>query len=332
MPRKPKGTAPVNPPAAPPAEAMTEDKVAGEKDAIAAAFDQAGPGPGAKSVTSTKADPTAPPITAGAVIPLSGPTQFLDTADDNSPTFQQVFTRPLTEHELADKLKAAGMKKKKRDEVELAAKKSNDAFKKEINQLQAEIDGILNQANAGGEEKELTCRKRVDYERAVVTIYDAKTLEILETRQLNLKELQVEMRWAGKVPPGKQGDVIAGPWGGAPIKPDDKTKELADRFQKLKNGDKTAAEAPEATADAPAQAEGEAAADATTAPAAANPIDSFTLPASELDKQSGRRRGRPSGKKAGSEAPPDPIPPAADEGEGESVPAGGIEDAFGGEE
>ncbi len=293
-----KGSKTSNPPTPPPDEAVAKN----DKDSIDAAFSQAGPGPGA-TVTSTKEDPTAPPKTAGAVIPLSGPAQFVTPMEDgeNLPPFQQVFTRPMSDHDLAEKLKAAGGLKRERDQVELDMKKSNDGYKKRIAVLDAQINTIL--ANTDSGEKEYTCRKRVDYDRAVVTIFDANTLEILETRQLNLKELQVEMRWAGKVPPGKQGDVIAGPWGGKPIH----------------------AEAPK---DAPAAApEGEASAPETTGAASdANPVDGFTLPASEIAKQSGRGRGRPPKPKP----PTEPAAPPADEGEG--VAAGGIEEAFGGEE
>lgn len=292
-----KGSNSANPPtpAAPPP--MTEDQAKGEKDSVAAAFDQAGPGPGA-NVKSTKEDPTAPPKTVGTLIPTEGPTQYVGGLEDgeNLPTFQQIFRRPLTDHDLAERFKAAGILKKEKDEVELAKKKSNDAFTKKINQLDAQIDAHLIQANAGADEKELTCRKRIDWDRGIATTFDANTLEILERRQLNLKEIQVEMRWAGKVPPGKQGDVVAGPW-----------KTTADETPRH------APAAPEAPAPVTAPAEGEAAAEG--APAPANPVDNFTLPASEVENQSGRRRGRPPKAKPGEEAQA-------------AAPAGGLEAEF----
>jgi hypothetical protein len=205
-----KGTTPVNPPS----DRLDETTAKGDKDSIAAAFDAAPAVTGPTSTpVSTKHDPTAPPPTAGKVIPLEpGKKMHVEPlpGDESLLKYQMVYPVNLTEHDLAVKMRAASALSKELDEVEVEKEKSNSAFNKRIKALEGQIKSLMREVNSDKGEKEFTCQKRVDYVTGIATIFDSETLEILDKRQLNEKERQVEMSWSGKLPPGRQGDTLGG--------------------------------------------------------------------------------------------------------------------------
>lgn len=129
------------------------------------------------------------------------------------PAFPKVIHVPFTEAEFADRAKKMNAFDNQIAVKELDKKDFDAKINGEIKDLEAQRRAVSEAVGRGGEDKEVTCRKLVDFDKSIsqLIVDDHKSphhLEILEERKLNLTELQTEMKLASK---GKDGK-LQGKW------------------------------------------------------------------------------------------------------------------------
>lgn len=114
--------------------------------------------------------------------------------DEFLPAFQKIVFVKFSREDLAVRAEkmAACDEEMKKMHAELAEYVKER--KSEIAAVEAQRATYSSQVTAKGEEREVSCRKRINEETQEAVIFNSETLEIVETKKLTSKEMQVEMQ------------------------------------------------------------------------------------------------------------------------------------------
>lgn len=175
---------------------IDETAAASEKDAIGKAFDNAAP-------IEKKSEPAAEEASAPVGAPSDAALALLPgekvTEEEVGeimllPTFQKVVFTKFSVEDKASKMDQTAALQVRLDEFEVEKKKAVDKFNEEIKSIEVQMKAIAAQVTKGGEEREVEVRRLIDEKKGVAVLFRPDTMEVMERRRLNVKELQTEMR------------------------------------------------------------------------------------------------------------------------------------------
>lgn len=173
---------------------LDESEVAGEKNAIDGAFSTpAQERPGAPTNPDFDKDRSAPAPEAVTRLPAVKEYAPAVSHEEFLPTFQKVVFVEFTDHEFAEQAKAMAAADIEIKEMEAEMANEVKEWKDKIKGVEARRIALSTQVSQGGAEKEITCNRRIDEATQTLTIFNADTLEIVETRKLNSSEMQTEL-------------------------------------------------------------------------------------------------------------------------------------------
>ena len=175
--------------------AMDEGQVLSEKDQVDKAF--AGLTP-KRSETQDEPQPlelAAAELASTKVLSMPAKPMYVEDldADNEGQSFQLCIFQEYTEAEFAAKGKELAALDTEGMLLDKEMKEVMKEWKEKIAAVEARRMAMSANINAKGEEKDIECRKRVNEETGVATIYNIETLQIVEQRKLDASELQTEM-------------------------------------------------------------------------------------------------------------------------------------------
>lgn len=212
-----------------------EAQALGEKDAIDKAFsapvERAGMPSDQEFSEAIEAAPATMP--ADAV--------YMQDLDPNEAlqSFQKVVFVPFTENQFATKGKEIAAMDGEIEQLEVDMKAEVKEWKDKIDAAEGRRRMLSAAINSKGEEREIECRKRINEKDGTATIFDAASLQIIETRKLTNSELQTELRFLEQYRAARDS---------APAKPPRGSNIVEGKFPKEKMIGATAVESPEADA------------------------------------------------------------------------------------
>jgi hypothetical protein len=177
---------------------MDETQVKDEKSAVDAAFAKAPKGERPGVPTDPAFDDDAPAKAPASAVPMPEVPTFTQAIDPSEflPAFQKIVFVKFSREDLA--VRAVQMAECDTNVSQLELDKAEDvkAWNEKIKTEDGKRKALSAQVTAKGEEREIECRSRINEERQEKTIFDAKTLQVIEVVKLTDKELQIEMRMA----------------------------------------------------------------------------------------------------------------------------------------
>ena len=99
----------------------------------------------------------------------------------------------LTDDELKKKGKKAGHLKKKIGKIKAEMKLAVAGHKEQLKESQAALDTILDDLDAGTEDRKVECEERLDYKTHRAMIVRVDTMEEVETRTMSAEEHQTSL-------------------------------------------------------------------------------------------------------------------------------------------
>lgn len=96
----------------------------------------------------------------------------------------------LTDEEQKKKGKAAGRLKKSIGKIREEMKAATAGHKEKLKESQAKLDALLDDLDAGTEERNVECEERKDFSKKQVTIVRLDTNEVVERRTMGVEERQ----------------------------------------------------------------------------------------------------------------------------------------------
>lgn len=134
------------------------------------------------------------------------------SSDEYLPSFQKIVFLKFSRDELATRAEEMSACDREKEQLEIDQAADNKKWKEKINNVEGKRRAISAQVTAKGEEREVECRKRINEETQEAIIFDAVTLEIIETKKLTQKELQTALQLAEthRAAAGTKGDTPKG--------------------------------------------------------------------------------------------------------------------------
>ncbi len=105
--------------------------------------------------------------------------------------FKRQLPCDLTEAEKAKKGHKAGQLKKKIQKVRLEMKAATAGHKEQLKDHQANLDTILDELEAGQEERSVECYEKKDFTKKRAAVIRLDTSEEIESRTLSAEEFQI---------------------------------------------------------------------------------------------------------------------------------------------
>jgi len=178
--------------------AMDEGQVLSEKDQVDKAFSSLS----AKAKKSKPEDDEEIPLELAPITEAVAPMRTVSAtpmyiqnldADNESPSFQLCVFQEYTEAEFAQKGKELAALDVEGALLDKEMKDVMKEWKEKISAVEARRMAMSANINSKGEEKDIECRKRINEDTGVATIYNVHTLQIVEERKLDASELQTEL-------------------------------------------------------------------------------------------------------------------------------------------
>lgn len=180
-------------------DTLDEDQVRDEKGAIDSAFSEERPGaPTDPAFDEDEDKDDGGPAEESKPVQMPEVSTFTHAIDPSEflPPFQKIVFVKLSREDLA--IRAEQMAACDVESAQLEVDMANEVkvWKDKIKAVEAKRMTLSAQVTAKGEEREIECRKRINEDTQEAVIFDANTLQVIETYKLTDKELQTELRMA----------------------------------------------------------------------------------------------------------------------------------------